>query len=115
MRIFNETDLEQEFAYSVFKNEITKNNLTKKQLIELLIHQKKSHMLEKNLLVWHLKVHGIIASLVHVENGGSNDVAWDVQYLNKKIEDAYKKYIQPRVGYYMLKGINDSNEDENND
>ena len=97
MKIFNGSDLEQEFACSAFKNEITKNDWTKEQLIELLIQQNQSHISERNILIWHLKIHGIIASLIHVENGGSNDVTWDVQYLNKQIEDAYKKHIQPLV------------------
>ena len=109
MKIFNESDLEQEFACSAFKNEITKNDWTKEQLIELLIQQNQSHISERNILIWHLKIHGIIASLIHVENGGSNDVTWDVQYLNKQIEDAYKKHIQPHVGIYMAKAISDSN------
>ena len=105
MKIFNESQLEQEFAFSAFKSEITNNDWTKEQLIELLIQQKKSHMAEKNLLIWHLKIHGIIASLIYVEQGGTNDVTWDFQYLNKLIENAYNKHIKTLVAHYMAKEI----------
>tara|TARA_B100001093_G_C26031682_1_gene678292 strand:+ start:68 stop:406 length:339 start_codon:yes stop_codon:yes gene_type:complete len=112
MKIFNESELEQEFACSAFKNEITKYDWTKEQLIDFLIQQKKSHIAERNILVRNLEIHGIIATLIHVENGGSNDVSWEMNYLNKQIEDAYKKHIQTRVGgYYMAKAISDSDKD----
>ena len=110
MKIFNESDLEQEFACSVFKNEITKKDWSREQLIELLIQQKKSQMSDINFLVMNLRFHGIIASLIHVENGGSNDVCWDVQYLNENIEDNHKKHIRPLVGYYLAKAKSDAKE-----
>ena len=105
MKIFNESQLEQEFAFSAFKSEITNNDWTREQLIELLIEQKKSHIAEINILLWHLKTHGIIASLIHVERGGPNDVQWDIQYLNKFIEKAYNKHIKYLVEHYMAKEI----------
>ena len=49
-----------------------------------------------------------IAIAVYVENGGSNDVAWDFQYLNDHLANAFKEHITPRVGYYMAKAISES-------
>ena len=110
MKVFNDSELEQEFACTLFKTQINANDWTKEQLIELLMQQKKGHMSDINFLLWNLRVHGIIASLVHVENGGSNDVSWDVQYLNEKIKDAHKKHIRPLVGYYLAKALSDAKE-----
>ena len=111
MKIFNESELEQEFACSAFKNEITKYDWTKEQLIDFLIQQKKSHIAERNILVRNLEIHGIIATLRHVERGGSNDVCWDINYLNKQIEDAYKNHIQTQVAYHMAKAISPADKD----
>ena len=88
MKIFNESQLEQEFACTELRAEITNSDWTKEQLIELLLQQKNSHIAEKTLLIWHLKIHGIIASLIYVEQEGTNDVTWNFQYLNKLIENA---------------------------
>ena len=105
MENFNSLEMEQEFACSAFKSAITNNDWTKEQLIDLLIQQKKSHIAEINILLWHLKTHGIIASLIHVERGGPNDVQWDFKYLNKFIEKAYNKHIKYLVAHYMVKEI----------
>ena len=106
MKNFNSLEIEQEFACSAFKSAITNNDWTREELIDLLIQQKKSHIAELNILLWHLKTHGIIASLIHVERGGPNDVQWDFQYLNKFIEKAYNKHIKYLVAHYMAKEIN---------
>ena len=61
MEDFNSLEIEQEFAYSAFKYAITNNDWTREELIDLLIQQKKSHIAEINILLCHLKTHGIIA------------------------------------------------------
>ena len=40
MKIFNDSELEQEFACTLFKTQINANDWTKEQLIELLMQQK---------------------------------------------------------------------------
>ena len=115
MENFNSLEIEQEFACSAFKSAITNNDWTREELIDLLIQQKKSHIAEINILLWHLKTHGIIASLIHVERGGPNDVQWDFQYLNKFIEKAYNKHIKYLVAHYMVKKISKVNGGCNND
>ena len=115
MEDFNSLEIEQEFACSAFKSAIINNDWTRDQLIDLLIQQKKSHIAEINILLWHLKTHGIIASLIHVERGGPNDVQWDFQYLNKLIEKAYNKHIKYLVAHYMVKEISNVNGGFNND
>ena len=66
MGIFNSLEIEQEFACSAFKSGIINNDWTREQLIELLIEQKKSHIAEINILLCHLKTHGLNASLINV-------------------------------------------------
>ena len=108
MKLFNNSILEQEFALSAFKTAIEHQDWTVDQLKEFLIQEKKNHMVEINDLVNHLKIHGIEGFCIYVENGGSNDITWHFQYLNKHIAEAYKEYIIPRVGHYMAKEIRDS-------
>ena len=108
MKHFNNSILEQEFALTAFITAIEKQDWTVDQLKETLITEKKIHMLEINDLVTHLKFHGIEGIRIYVENGGSNDITWHFQYLNKHIAEAYKEYIIPRVGHYMAKEIRDS-------
>ena len=65
-------------------------------------------MLMTDDLVHHLKIHGINALFIYVENGGSNDVTWHYQYLNDNLANAFKEHITPRVGYYMAKEISEA-------
>ena len=108
MEFFNDASWEEEFAFTVFKKSIDCNELSNDELKKLLILEKKNYMIGINELVWHLKIHGINACLIHAERGGANDVTWDFQYLNHKIENAYKEHIKTRVNYYMAKKISDT-------
>ena len=108
MKFFDNSKWEQEFALKAFTTSIESQDWTINQLKELLIQQKNIHMLMTNDLIHHLKIHGINAFCIYVENGGSNDVAWDFQYLNGHLANAFKEHITPRVGYYMAKAISEA-------
>ena len=94
---FNFDSLPQELGFTNYKKTIENNNFSINDLKEFLIHNELRYIAKWNIINKLLEQKGFGISEFYIEEGGSNDVAIDLVFLNSEIERRYDLYMKDYV------------------